>query len=175
MPDFSIEMNFCRRCGSALTQLDRWAFKCENGHMIFLLAAPCVGLILLNDKNEILLLERAIEPGKGSLDVPGGFCDGAERFEDTMIRETREEIGLEPSDYTTLQYVDSVTDHYEYGGETEPVLDVFFSARITSDKAPVAADDAARLEWMPLTQETIGKIYFAGVRAVLEKFAATLK
>jgi len=43
---------------------------------------------------EILLLRRAVEPGSGAWDLPAGYLDPHESFEQAAIRETREESGL---------------------------------------------------------------------------------
>ena len=43
---------------------------------------------------EILLLRRAVEPGSGAWDLPAGYLDPHESFEQAAVRETREESGL---------------------------------------------------------------------------------
>lgn len=43
---------------------------------------------------EILLLRRAVEPGAGAWDLPAGYLDPNESFEQAAVRETREESGL---------------------------------------------------------------------------------
>lgn len=43
---------------------------------------------------EILLLRRAVEPGSGAWDLPAGYLDPHESFEQAALRETREESGL---------------------------------------------------------------------------------
>jgi len=45
----------------------------------------------------IVLLRRAIEPGRGKWVFPGGFVDLGEPVSDAAIRETREEANLEVS------------------------------------------------------------------------------
>jgi ADP-ribose pyrophosphatase YjhB (NUDIX family) len=44
---------------------------------------------------EILLLRRAVEPGRGDWDLPAGYLDPGESFEVAAVRETREEAGIE--------------------------------------------------------------------------------
>lgn len=44
---------------------------------------------------EVLLLRRAVEPGLGGWDLPAGYLDPGESFEQAAVRETREESGLE--------------------------------------------------------------------------------
>ena len=43
----------------------------------------------------ILLLKRAVEPGAGAWDLPAGYLDPGESFEQAARRETLEEAGLE--------------------------------------------------------------------------------
>jgi ADP-ribose pyrophosphatase len=47
------------------------------------------------DDPEILLLRRAVEPGAGDWDLPAGYLDPGESFEDGARREAREESGIE--------------------------------------------------------------------------------
>ena len=44
---------------------------------------------------EILLLRRAVEPGAGAWDLPAGYLDPGESFEQAAVREAREESGIE--------------------------------------------------------------------------------
>ena len=50
------------------------------------------GVILEND--EILLIKRKGEPFKGKWALPGGFVEYNEKVEDAVIREIREETGV---------------------------------------------------------------------------------
>ena len=43
----------------------------------------------------ILLLRRAVDPGRGGWDLPAGYLDPHESFEDAARREAREESGLD--------------------------------------------------------------------------------
>ncbi len=164
MDKFTTEMNFCRRCGTPLEKRGRVECVCANGHRIFFNASPAMALILVNDKNEFLVLERAMDPGKGRLDAPGGFCDGPESLEAATAREVKEESGLDPSDYTKPEFLLSLTNAYEFGGEVVPALDIIFTARMKTDKQPVAGDDAAHAMWVPAAELDLDKVFFPSVR-----------
>ena len=49
--------------------------------------------VILND-NKILLIKRDIEPFKGRWALPGGFVEYNEKVEDAIIREIKEETGV---------------------------------------------------------------------------------
>ena len=164
MNKFSMEMNFCRRCGERLQHHNGPEYICANDHHVYANASPAMALILVNDKNEFLVLERAMDPGKGMLDAPGGFCDGPESLEDTIAREVKEEVGLDPSDYTKPEFLCTQVDPYEFGGEMMPVLGVNFMARTTTDKQPIAGDDAATAVWVPADRLELDKVFFGSVR-----------
>lgn len=164
MNKFAMEMNFCRRCGTMLKHREGPLYICQNGHKIYANASPAVAVILVNDKNEFLVLERAMDPGKGRLDAPGGFCDGPESVEDTLAREVKEEVDLGPSDYTEPEFLLSMTNAYQFGGETIPALDIIFTARMKTNKQPIAGDDAAAARWMPAAEFELDKVFFPSVR-----------
>jgi len=172
MTKFRVEMNFCRRCGTVLTHKQGNVYECKQAHLLYLTAPPSVAIVLLNDKHEILISTRAIEPGKGLRDVPGGFCDIDEPFETALAREIREEVGLTSADYTEPRYFTSVVGPYDYKGETLLVMTAYFVATITS-KTPLApADDVKSLAWVSLARLKAEELYFPSDRIMLARLQA---
>jgi 8-oxo-dGTP diphosphatase len=54
-----------------------------------------VGAIIENEDGKILLTRRAAEPFKGQWCLPGGHIDENEKALDAVIREAKEETGLD--------------------------------------------------------------------------------
>lgn len=162
----AVEMNFCRRCGAPLTQQKGVAYKCANGHEIFKYVSTTAIVILINEKDEVLLTERALEPKKGTLDFPGGFTDGAESFEDAIARELREEVGFEPGrDYGELSLLLSSPFEYEYDGEMTEGICVVFYGDLKTGTLPEARDDVTNAQLVNLYDIDMSKFGFE----ILEK------
>ena len=62
----------------------------------------------------VLLGRRAVDPGRGLWDLPGGFCDPDETPEDAVRREFREETGAEVE---PLAFLGHVVDRYGADGD----------------------------------------------------------
>jgi len=167
-----MDMNFCRRCAAALTNDHDHVYKCAAGHVIFANASPAVGIWFINSKNEVLVITRGINPGKGLLDAPGGFCDGPEPLEDGTAREATEEVGIVPGQYGAPVFICTDIDRYDFAGEMLPVLSAMFVARLQDGVVPKAADDAATAVFMPMQEVDAEQIYFPTVRKSFEKLRA---
>jgi len=147
-----MEMNFCRRCGTKLTDKSDGAYVCENGHQLFAAAAPTVGIFFVTEDNQVLFAVRGIEPHKGMLDTPGGFVDVGESAEEALARELVEELGLSEDQYEPLQFVCTAVSDYSYDGEERAVLSTLFWSRLRPGANPVARDDVADTKFIPLAE-----------------------
>lgn len=72
------------------------------------------GLLIKNDS--ILLIKKANGPYKGKLDLPGGSLNHGERPEETLIREMKEETGINVINFE-INSADSVLIDWNYDGE----------------------------------------------------------
>lgn len=152
-------MNFCRRCGTKLTNTQDHIYACESGHTLFANSSPAVGVFFLTPDNHVLLSVRGGEPRKGMLDAFGGFVDGEETAEGAVARELHEELGLKPTDYEAVQFLCSSVGHYPYKGEVVPVLSLLFWSRLNPHAAPVPADDVAAIETLPLHDVDFSRLH----------------
>ena len=144
-------MNFCRRCGTALTRVGDNAYRCVNNHEIFLNSAPTVGIFLIANDGEVLLSRRGIQPGKGLLDAFGGFVDGSESLEDATKRELQEELSLERHEYGDLHFIASYEATYLFGGEHLPIASCVFWADLLTDRRLMPSEDVAEIVKLPIT------------------------
>lgn len=70
-------------------------------------------LCFLRRDDQVLLIRKKRGLGAGKINGPGGKTESGERPQDAAVRETREEVGLEPLDpvhYGTLRF--AFTDGY---------------------------------------------------------------
>ena len=67
-----------------------------------------VGAVIWNEKGEIVLIQRAKEPHKGQWSIPGGRVEWGETLHEAIVREIREETGLEVRIAGFIEAVDSI-------------------------------------------------------------------
>lgn len=102
----------------------------------------CVGAIAVLDGN-LLLIRRATEPGRGKWSVPGGRVEPGELLAEAVVRELREETGLEGVCGELVGVVERVG-----AGRHFVILD--HRVTVLGDDEPHAGDDAAEARWVPL-------------------------
>jgi NAD+ diphosphatase len=120
--------NYCPACGADGIVFDGTKkFSCRDCSFAYYHnVAAAVGAILEYD-NKIVLIKRAKEPGKGKLDLPGGFVDPQESAEEALRREIKEELKIEVG---KLKYLDSYPNIYKYEGVVYHTCDLFFYSKI---------------------------------------------
>ncbi|HKX73674.1 MAG TPA: NUDIX domain-containing protein [Candidatus Saccharimonadales bacterium] len=165
-----MEINFCRRCAKPVTKKSEGFYVCPAGHSLFYKMYNGATIVLLNQQDEVLVAVRGQDPGKGTLDLPGGFLDPGETPLEAIHREIEEETGYLKADYDTPEFLCWATDMYEFEGETHEVLATVLWARLRSEKPLAPGDDVASLHWMPLESIQDSDIYsgFGGVRKALQ-------
>ncbi|HMM75947.1 MAG TPA: NUDIX domain-containing protein [Gammaproteobacteria bacterium] len=156
---------YCPRCGlAALDTVDNKLYGCTDcGYTYFHNTAAAVAAVIARGE-EIALITRANEPGRGLLDLPGGFVEGDESLETAVIREVREEIGLE---LRRPRYLFSIPNRYEYHGIRYRTVDVFFGFEVDRIPPFVPNEEAAALHWMRVQDIDLQRVAFESVRGAL--------
>jgi ADP-ribose pyrophosphatase len=93
---------------------------------------------------ELLLLRRAVEPGRGAWDLPAGYLDPGESFEVAARREAAEEAGVE---------VELVELTGVYHSAPANAVSAVFRARQVDPEAVVQLDfESSEHAWVPLAE-----------------------
>lgn len=161
---------FCPVCGSERFEVNNLKSKRCGRCGFTYYANPCsaTAAFIVNDREELLVVRRAKEPAKGTLDLPGGFCDMGETVEEGMRREIREETGL---DIGSMRYLFSSPNVYQYSGMSVHTLDMDFLARVEGSGAGLHADDdAAEAFWLPLRQVNPDLFGLTSIRNAVIRF-----
>lgn len=70
---------------------------------------PIVGVgAVIVDNGRALVVRRATEPLKGQWSIPGGMLELGEKLREGIVREVREETGLEVEVFDVLDVFDSI-------------------------------------------------------------------
>ena len=130
--------NFCAVCGGALSQRHisgRMRPYCQSCEQPVFFDPKVAAVIFIQRADEVLLVQRAIEPGKGLWALPAGFVDHDEAPEEAAIREALEETGL----HVTIRRLLAV---FPKRGDDLADIVIAYSAEIVGGAAR-AGDDAA--------------------------------
>lgn len=93
---------------------------------------PTVGALILNGKGQILLVKS--EKWKTGLSLPGGHIELGETAEQALIREVKEEVGLEVSIVRFIHYQNAVFSEEFWKPKHFVFLDFLCQARYDSVK-----------------------------------------
>ena len=162
---------FCPKCGSQDFKIHNALSRhCANcGFTFYQNPRASTAAFILNDKGELLVARRGKEPAKGTLDLPGGFVDNDENAEQGMVREIKEETGLD-IDPDTVEYQFSIPNVYHYSGMDIHTLDLYFLCHITGEAEVKADDDAAELQWVPLREVYVERFGLRSIRQAVHRF-----
>jgi len=108
----------------------------------------CAGAVAIHD-GDLLMIRRGHGPAAGEWSVPGGRVEHGELLAEAVVREVREETGLECVCGPLIGWVERIADDGTYHFV---ILD--FEVTVLDDTTPRAGDDAAEARWVPLPDVT---------------------
>ena len=170
MKEHPLELfKYCPKCGSELFEEHNAKSKhCSNcGFTYYQNPSSATAAFILNSKDELLVVKRGKEPAKDTLDLPGGFVDNDESGEQGIVREIKEETGL---DIKKVEYLFSIPNIYRYSGMDIHTLDMFYLCHADEDAEIHAADDAASCSWIPLRQVYVERFGLRSIREGVHRF-----
>ncbi len=129
---------FCPECGGRLVEQPRDGRVrpvCERcGYVLYINPSVAAGVLAERD-GQVVLVRRAVDPGKGKWGLPAGYLEGDETAEQGAVRECWEETGLE----VTLT---DLIDVYSFGSESSRTgVLIVYAAQVTGGVLR-AGDDA---------------------------------
>lgn len=163
---------FCPSCGSSRSTAGDSPFHCGHCDFCFYFSpATAVGGIIVNANQELLLLIRARDPGKGKFGLPGGFADAGESLETSLVREILEETAL-TVDQT--DYLCSFPNAYTHRGVTIDVLDAFYLCQVETFEGLIPQpDEVASFYQGAATDEVLNNMAFESNRRAIEVYLQT--
>ena len=99
-----------------------------------------VGGVVVDRAGRVLLVRRACSPDAGAWTLPGGHVEEGETLEEAVVRELREETGLETRVLCRLGDVGIEREGVSYSIHEHLMLPL-------DDASPRAGDDAAEVRW----------------------------
>ena len=121
---------------------------------------------MLFHQKEILLTIRKADPGKGMLDLPGGFVDPGESLEEALYREIEEELNFRTHSW---EYLFSFPNRYEYEGIVYDTTDAFFITYLDEKPQITACDDVADTVWIPVSSIDLNAVALQSIRSAIDQ------
>ena len=163
------KFKYCPVCGSKhFVEQSEKSKRCEScGFEYFLNPSSAVAAFIMNDKGELLVTRRKFDPGRGTLDLPGGFCDIGETIGEALAREVEEETNLIIKE---KHYFCSLPNKYRYSGFDISTLDTFFVCKVEDEAKLRPADDVSEAVWTPLKDIHTEQFGLRSIRQALHDF-----
>ena len=168
------DYKYCPSCGSnEFAKKEKYLYICPNCDLHFYInPKPTNAIILRNNKGEILFAVRKHDPFKGKWDLAGGFVDPKETLEESVIREVKEELSI---DITDFKYVSSFHETYEHGGINSETICFVFEGIIPEGANIIPSDDAESVTFFKPADIPYEDMAFEGMKKVVKDYADTLK
>jgi len=168
-----MKYKFCPKCGYKLKQKAQNLHICvQCGFNFYQNPLPAAGVILVNQKKQILLIKRAQAPKKNFWQIPGGFMDLNETAEQCACREAEEELGIK---IRNLKYLSSHPNRYLYQGTNYQMIDIYFISRINENFRIKPNHELLKYGWFYLRKIDYKKIAFKSNIKAIKDYLKTLK
>lgn len=124
--------SYCPHCGKENSEHTE-VFRCTScGFIHYFSPKPGTKAIIRTPSGKIVLTRRNIEPYFGTLDLVGGFLEKGETFEEGLLREAQEELGVQlPVKHIT--YLGSFAKPYAFRNTLYQVIVPLFLVELSEE------------------------------------------
>lgn len=140
------KFKFCPFCKAKMRTKKEGGVRREycpkDGYVHYSNPTPAAGVVIVKG-GKVLLVKRKFDPHKGLWQVPAGFVEWYETPQETAVKETKEETGL---DVKVLRLFDVRKISED---PREMIVLILYEAKIVGGKIR-AGDDAEEVKWWPL-------------------------
>jgi len=159
----------CPGCGSRRITVrgDRSVICARCGYHLYFNTASAVAALMEDDIGRLLMTVRAHDPGRGCLDLPGGFVDFEESAEQALVREVQEELNLT---VTKCTYFRSFPNTYAYDGVTYHTLDLSFVCLVDSFTDQRLSDEIEEVRFLRPEDIDLNGIAFDSIRRIVSDY-----
>ncbi len=105
------------------------------------------GAFILDQAQRLLLIERRLSPEAGFWGLPGGKVEPFERVETAVVREIREELGIE----IVLESLLCVSELIDAGQEIHFVNPVYVAGIVSGTATNREPEKISQVDWFRLT------------------------
>ena len=161
---------YCPRCGVAgIETFEGKAMHCTACGYVYYHNTCSANAAIIETDGGILLTLRGNEPHRGAYDLPGGFVDYDESVETALLREVKEELGIEVE---INSYIGSFPNRYEYRGVIYHTADAFFICRYDGATEKITCSkELLRWEIVPPDRLPLDRFAFPSIVKALTLYA----
>ena len=165
------QLQFCPQCGeqTLLWDGEKKLYCNRCGFVMYHNCAAAVAVVIKYG-DEIMLTKRNQEPGKGKLDLAGGFVDPKESAEETCERELFEELNIRirPENLKILMTLPNV---YHYKNIDYNTLDIFFEYQVDEKfNVKLEEHEVSEVIWIKEDKINLEDIAFDSQKRFFEKY-----
>lgn len=165
------ELHFCPKCGEETLNWDgEKKLSCNQCSFVLYHNCAAAVAVVIRCGNEIMLTKRNQEPGKGKLDLAGGFTDPKESAEEACARELKEELDIEiiPENLKILLTLPNI---YRYKDIDYNTLDIFFEYQVDKKfDAKLDISEVSEIAWIYENEIDLNEIAFNSQKKFFQKY-----
>lgn len=135
----------------------------ECGFIFYQNSKPTSSAIITNQKSQLLLVKRNLDPRKGYWDFPGGFLEEGEDPVKGLKREMKEELGVSVMVGSQIGiYIDDYSGSYQ-----SKTLNIAYKAKVSKGKI-TPMDDISEAKWFTKKEIPWKRLAFPWMYPVLK-------